>query len=211
MAEFAAAALASAAATAGTAATAAGSLASVSAGVGAASSAVLAGAGAAGGIGSLLSGLGSLGGLSTVGSILSGVATVGSVLNTQRAGDQAAKSYELNAQDAETSALIETNQGTERRTSLKAALIQAVGERDVATAASGTDLSFGTAALARREAIADSERALTVDQNTTDVRVARLRERAASLRQMGSQARGGALAKAAGIGITGLASQLERG
>jgi hypothetical protein len=209
---FSAAALASLAATAGTTGAAAtGGLAGVAGGVSAASGAFLSGAGVASGAGfggSLLSALGST---STWGSILSGVATVGSVLNTQRAGDVTAQGYELNALDAETNVKVEENQGIERRTSLKAALVKALGDRDVATAAGGSDLSFGTPVIARQEAVKDSERALTVDKQTEDVRTARLKERAASYRIAAANTRSGSLSKAAGIGITGLASVLRRG
>lgn len=209
---FSSAALASLAATAGTTgATAAVGTSAITAGSTLAPL-TLAGVQSAVGIGSaggsLLS---AFGGMSTVTSILSGVATVGSMMNTQRAGDVAAMSYELNAQDAETSAKIEGNQEIDRRTSLKAALVKAIGERDVATAASGADLSFGTPAIARREAIADTERAIATSGQTSNLRQSRLLERAASYRTMALNTQYGALAKAAGTGLTGLAGIVARG
>ena len=152
-----------------------------------------------------------IGATSTVASILAGGATVLSVLSTQRAAEQKAQSLELKASDAETGVGLETAQGLERRNSLKAALVQAVGDRDVAAAASGVDLSFGTPVVARNQAITDGERALSVDQSTEDFRKSRLLESAASYRAMASQARSGGLGAAAALALDGGAKLLRRG
>lgn len=171
-------------------------------------SAAAAGAAGAGAGGSLLASLGST---SMWASILAGGATVASVLANQRAGQTQAFSYEMAANDAELETKIEEVQGIERRTSLKAALVQALGDRDVATAASGVDLSFGTPTVARSEAIKDTERALSSDQATEEFRVARLRERASNYRMMAAQSRGGTLAKSAGIALEGAGRVIRRG
>lgn len=144
-------------------------------------------------------------------SILQGGATVASVLAAQRAGAAEGQKFELAAGDAETNILIEANRATEKRISLKQSLVNALGERDVAYAASGVDLSFGTPVAARRQAVADTERALAIEKSGSDLTVARLRERAASYRLAGVNAREGALAKAAGLGLSGAADILRRG
>lgn len=168
-------------------------------------------AGAAGTVASAGSGLlSAVGGASTVFSIMSGGATVASVLQSQRAGEQQARSLNLQAQDAESNVAIEQVQGLERRNSIKQSLVRALGERDVAAAASGVDLSFGTPAIARQEAQAEGERALRLDQSTEDLRVARLRERAASYRQLALEARAGGLGKAAIAALEGGARLANR-
>lgn len=165
-------------------------------------------AAAASGGGSLFS---ALGGLSTVAGILSGGATIASVLAAQRAGNAEGNKLEYQAQDAETEVRVEEIKGLERRNSIKASLIQAIGERDVAAAASGVDLTFGTPVNARREAKEDAERAIGGDQATEDFRKARLRERAANYRIAASEARSGGLLKAATLAASGAADILRRG
>lgn len=172
-------------------------------------SAASAGMGAAAASGATL--LGALGQTSTWATILQGGATVGSVLAAQRAGQADAWKLDMAARDAEIEIGVEEVKGLERRNSIKAALVEAIGERDVAAAASGLDLTFGTPALARREAQRDAERALGNDLATEEFRKARLRERAANYRIAAGQARSGALAKAAGLALTGAASMLRRG
>jgi len=193
MAEFAAAALASFAEV--------GAAAGGSAALGAGSAAVSGGG--------FLAGLTSFGGIAA--SVLSGAATIGSVLATQQGAEQKAQSLELQALDAEMNVKVEQNQGIERRNSLKAALVQAIGDRSVATAASGVDLSFGTPVQARQEAVTAEQNALASDVRTEEFRKSRLLERAASYRLMASQERSGGLAKAAGIGASGFANLLRRG
>lgn len=193
MAEFAAAALATVAESAGLAGATAGEF-----GVAISSSA----------LGDAVAGI--AGSTSTVASILGGTATVASVLAAQRAGEEKAKSLELAAGDAESDSALEVNRGTERRTGLRKQLLVALGERDVATAASGVDLSFGTPAVARQEATKESERALSVDQQTEELRRARLAERAGSYRRMAEEARTGGLAKAAGLALAGGANLNRR-
>lgn len=166
-------------------------------------------AGAASSVGSSLTA--ALGTTSTWASILSGGATVASVLAMQQSGETKAFSLNAQADDADLQARVEAVQGLDRRNSLKAALVQAVGERDVATAASGVDLSFGTPTIARGEAIKDGERAIDVDQSTEDFRRQRLLERAGNFRMMAGQARNGALGSAAALALEGGAKLLKRG
>lgn len=188
--EFAAAALTSIASTTGSAASAIG---------GAVSS------GAAG----LFSG--ATGFASTAASILSGGATVLSVLNAQRSGEAKADNLLMQAADSDTNARIEQLQGLDRSNSLKAKLVQQLGERDVATAASGVDLSFGTPVVARAQDVRAGERALAIDADTTETRIARLRERAANYRIGASQARSGGLGQAAALALEGGVRLMRRG
>lgn len=202
MAEFAASALASAAAASGAAAAAATPV------VGIAGSMAVPTFGAAAATGGILS---SIGGISTVASILGGTATVASVLAASRAGDEKARALELSADDAETEGMLEINKGSERRAGLRRQLIATLGERDVAAAASGIDLSFGTPAQARKEAVRDAEDALDTDQTNEQIRRARLAERAGSYRRMAVEARSGGLARAASLALEGGARLARRG
>jgi hypothetical protein len=189
---------------------AAAALTSIASSFGGASAAG-AGAGAAASAGAAATAGSSLFSASTAFSVLSGGATVLSVLNAQRAGEAKAAALNAQADDADTQTQIEQLQSTERQTSLKKSLIAQLGQRDVATAASGVDLSFGTPAIARQQDITDSERALSIDQNTTDGRVARLRERAANYRIQASQASAGGLGQAATLALEGGAKLFKRG
>lgn len=150
-------------------------------------------------------------GASTASSILSGASTVLSVLNAQRAGEAKAMALEAQADDAIAQSQLENIQGMDRQSSLKRSLALALGQRDVATAASGTDISFGTAAIARREAITDADRALATDQETTNLNMSRLNQRSANYRIMAEQARAGGLANAVSLALEGGAKLLKRG
>lgn len=152
-----------------------------------------------------------LAGGSTVFSILSGTATALSVMSTMRAGEAKAQSLELAAGDAETETRLEANKTIERKTSLRKALIETIGERDVAAAASGVDLSFGTPATARREAVTDTERALSLEDSGEEFRRARLLERSASYRRMAAESRSGGLGRAAALAFEGGARLFRRG
>lgn len=191
---------------------AAAALTSIGSTISAGASAVVPGAIGATSIGGapLVAGSG-LFGASSVFSVLSGGATVLSMLNANRAGEAKAAALNAQADDADTQTQIEQIQGTARQTSLKKALVAQLGERDVATAASGVDISFGTPAIARRQDITDSERALSIDQDTTDSRAARLRERAANYRIQAQQASAGGLGTAAALALEGGAKLFKRG
>lgn len=183
--EFAASALASVANTAGT----------VSAPMAILPPAQAAASGAAAfGGGPVLSALGSA---STWGTILSGGATALSIMSANEAADTKANSYEMMASDADLDARIEQVKGLERRTSIKQALLEAIGERDVAAAASGVDLSFGTPRIAQKEAQKEAERALSSDLSAEELRTSRLAERATSYRLQAASMRKGALLQTA--------------
>lgn len=125
----------------------------------------------------------------SLGSILQGTIGVLGVLSEIGAGNAEAERLELQALDAEREQPLETLQGIERRSSIKRAMVDAIGAQDVAYAASGLDLSFGTAAQARKEAFREADLALTADAGTEQTRVARLAERAANYRSAAKRAR----------------------
>lgn len=163
-----------------------------------------------------LSTLGSLamiagGGASLVSSILSGSATAASALATEKAGEEKAQALELSAEDEQVNTGVEVVQGAERERTIKAALLKTIGERDVATAASGVDLTFGTPVQARKEAVRDAENALSINQSTTAFNVNRLNERSANFKLLAQQARSGALAKSAALSLEGAARLFRRG
>lgn len=136
--------------------------------------------------------------------ILQGVATVGGLVASIAAGNEDAAQAELAASDAEQEKGLEVLQGIERRRSIRAAMRDATGAIGSAYAASGLDLSFGTAAQARTDAYREADLALTSDTSTESGRIARLSERAANYRSSAKRA------KRMGVirGVTGAASQL---
>lgn len=154
---------------------------------------------------------GAVGGASTIAGILSGGATALSVLMGIGASREEATSLELAANDAKSEQVDEELLGLQRRNALKKDLIQALGERDVAYAASGVDLSFGTPAEARASAQEDYNRAVSVDIGTERSRIARLQERADLLRARAKSVRRGGLLQGLLQGLSGGADILYRG
>ena len=120
--------------------------------------------------------------------ILQGGATVLGLVSSIAAGKADQAQAEMMAADAEAEKPLETLKGIDRRRSLKLATAEAVGEIDAAYAASGVDLSFGTAAEARKDAFREADLGMTSDSMTTMTRLSRLSERAANYRQMGKRA-----------------------
>jgi len=166
------------------------------------------GAAAVGGAGASTGAL--LGAGSLLSTILAGTATVAGMMGATGAGEEQARTLNAQAMDARTEQEIEQLRGGERRDSLRRSLLQTLGERDVAAAASGIDLSFGTAAMARDEAERDAERALTTDQATEDLRVSRLQEREGEFRLAARAAKKAGRLKAVGLGVQGAASMTRR-
>lgn len=165
--------------------------------------------GTAAGAASAGSGLFGAGSLFTT--ILSGTATVAGMLGAANAGEEQARTLTAQATDARTEQDIERLRGTDRRDGLRRSLLQTLGERDVAAAASGVDLSFGTAAIARNEAERDAESAFGIDKSTEDMRVARLQERESEFLRSAAAAKKAGRIKAFGLGIQGAASIGKRG
>lgn len=119
------------------------------------------------------------------------------------AGNADAEAAELAAQDAEREKPLETLQGISRRTGIKAEMMDRIAGQDVANAASGVDLSFGTPLQARKDAFRQGDVALETDMGTEQTRIARLDERAANYRKRAKRARASGLFDALTIGLKG--------
>lgn len=169
---------------------------SAAAGAGAAAGASAAGA-AAGGI--------------SAASILQGATGILSMVASIGAGNAEAEQFELAADDAAREVPLETLQGINRRTSIKAAMAQQIGEQDVAYAASSTDLSFGTPAQARKEAFREADLAIATDVGTEQTRVARLREREVNYRKRAGKARSAGFLNGLTTGLSTFSSIADRG
>ncbi len=174
-------------------------------GGGAAAATTAAGTGAAvgTGVGAATSGM-------SLATLLQGTATVFGAISALNAGKADAEAFELAAQDAEREKPLETLQGINRRAGIKQKMMEQIGEQDVAYAASGVDLSFGTPTEARRDAFRNADLELTSDVGTEQTRVARLDERAANYRKRAKRARSAAAIDAIGIGLKGFSSIAER-
>jgi hypothetical protein len=140
----------------------------------------------------------------TITSILEGTASVLGIVSSIAAGNADAEAAEAAARDADGEQAVENLQGISRRRSLRLAALEAMGDMDVANAASGVDLSFGTAAQAQTEALRELDLALTSDAGTQQTRVARLQERAASYRRTAKRARTAGLVGGLSAGVSTL-------
>lgn len=151
-----------------------------------------AGAAAAGAGAAAATGAAAAGGIS-FSTILQGGLGILSAISAINAANTQADNLELQADDARREQPLETLQGITRRTSIKKAMMDAVGEQDVAYAASGTDLSFGTPSVARTQAFREADTALETDNGTQITRQARLQEREANYLKMARKARQGGI------------------
>ncbi len=167
-------------------------------GGGAAATGATAAAGAAG-VGAATGGI-------SLSSILTGITTVGGLAFSVMSGSAEAAAMKAQAADADREQALENLQGIDRRRALKAAASEAIGEMDAAYAASGVDLSFGSARQARQSAYRELDLGLTSDAGTQETRLARLQERAANYRRAAKRA------KLSGVvgGIAGAADALRR-
>lgn len=148
---------------------------------------------------------------STIASILQGTATALSVFAGIGAANTEADALEMAAGDAEREKALETLQGVERRSSIKRAMMDAIGEQNVATAASGVDLSFGTPGQARREAFREADLGIETANATEQTRVSRLTERAANYHSRAKSTRRAGLLTGLGKGAEGASNILLRG
>jgi hypothetical protein len=168
-------------------------------------------AGAMGGGGGAAKAGSDLGGGSIVGSILSGGASLLQMSALRAAGRQKAMDLTFQSQDTATEIAQENIQATGRQNGLRQALLDTIGERDAAYAASGVDIGFGTPALARQEASASAESAIAQDAAGTNARVSRLNAKAQNLLIMARQARRSADAEATTVGLSAVGRLLARG
>ncbi len=146
-----------------------------------------------------------LGSALSIGSILKGALTIGSMISSINAGNARAEEATLAAQDAEAQKPLETLQGIDRRTSIKQALAETVGNIDTSYAASGTDLSFGSPSEARAQAFRKADSAISTETGTEQIRTGRLDERAANYKRKADNARASGYLDAGMTGIKLLA------
>lgn len=140
----------------------------------------------------------------TIANILGGAASLMSVFSGISAANASADALEAQAIDAEREIPLENIRGVQRRTSLIRDLGEAIGAQDVAYASSGVDLSFGSAAQARRDAFREADNAIAQDVGTQETRVTRLKERASIYRDNARKRRRLGLVQAgAGLVSTG--------
>lgn len=175
-----------------------------------------AGAGAAGtaGAGAAAAGAGAAAGAASsfsLASLLQGGATVLSMFSSINAGNAEAEQLELQADDAAREKPLETLQGISRRTGLKRAAADSIGAMDVAYAASGTDLSFGTPLQARKDAYRELDAGLEADAGTQMTRTARLEERRKNFLRMAGRAKSKGIWDAIGTGFQGATAIANRG
>lgn len=138
--------------------------------------------------------------------LLQGTATVLGMASSVAAGNADAEAATLAADDAAREVPLETLQGIKRRSSIKQEMMDRIGDQDVAYAASGVDLSFGTPGQARKEAFRQGDLGLESDTGTEQTRVARLQEKEAAYRKRAARARSGGWFDAAMIGLNGASS-----
>ncbi|WCA60334.1 hypothetical protein G6M16_007425 [Agrobacterium tumefaciens] len=143
-------------------------------------------------------------------SLLQGTATVLGMVQSINAGRADAEALTAAADDAAREVPLETLQGINRRTAIKQQMMDSIGQQDVAYAASGVDLSFGTPSQARKEAFRQTDLAVTSDVGTEQTRIGRLQEREAEYRKRASRAKRSALFDAALIGFKGATSIADR-
>jgi hypothetical protein len=143
--------------------------------------------------------------------ILQGTASVLGLVSAISAGAAEGEALELQAKDAEREQNLETLQDIERRGSIKQAMVDALGAQDVAYAASGLDLTFGTARQARSDAFREADLALTSSAGTTTTRLSRLAERAANYRSAAKRARIGGFISGLGGFASNIAGIVQRG
>lgn len=121
--------------------------------------------------------------------ILQGMATALGIATTLAGASADADQMEAAAIDAERESDLENLQGVQRRASIRREMADALAAQDVAYAASNVDLSFGTAAAARKDALREGDLATAMDAGTQMTRQSRLSERAANYRAGAKRAR----------------------
>ncbi|MCF1478138.1 hypothetical protein FS782_13765 [Agrobacterium vitis] len=158
-------------------------------------------AGTAATVGSAVGTAGTVGGAAagglSISSILQGTAGVLSAVSAVSAGNAQAEGYEQAATEAQSNQRLTTLEGISRRSSIKQAMVDQVGQQDVAYAASGTDLSFGTPNQARKEAFREADLGIATQVGTQQTTQAQLSDREKSYRKMAGKARLGGWVNAA--------------
>lgn len=142
------------------------------------------------------------GGLS-ISQILGGTATLLSAVSSIAAGNAQGDALEAQARDAQDQKPLELLQGLQRKNDIKRATMQAVAEIDTTTAASGTDLTYGTPVQARKAAFNEGDSGLNTNANTTGATLDRLDLRNKEYLKMARNARTAGLFDGFVTGLSG--------
>ena len=125
----------------------------------------------------------------SISQLLGGSATILSAAASIAAGNQQAEMYEDQARETRMQKPLELIEGLHRRNEIKKATAQAVADQDVAYAASGADLSFGTPTVARSQAFREGDYAANTNAMTTGNSIDQLELKSKSYLQMAGRAR----------------------
>ncbi|WP_156899387.1 hypothetical protein [Pleomorphomonas koreensis] len=138
-------------------------------------------------------------------SILSGTASLLSVVAGMAGANADAEALEQQAREADMEQQTEGVKGRANQLAIKREMMDAVGQRDVAAAASGVDLSFGTAAEVRKDAFREADQALTSNTFTTMSNQSQYEQRAATYRKRAKQVKSAGIMNALVGGLTAFA------
>lgn len=125
----------------------------------------------------------------SISQLLAGGATVLSTVASISAADAQGDALEAQAAEAQAQKPLELIEGLSRRNEIKKATMSAVADQDVAYAASGADLSFGTPRQARSNAFREGDHALNTNALTIGATLDQLDLRSKTYLGMASRAR----------------------
>ena len=125
----------------------------------------------------------------SISQLLGGATTILSAAASIAAGNQQAEMYEQQARETEMQKPLELIEGLQRRNEIKKATAAAVAEQDVAYAASGADLSFGTPTVARSNAFREGDYALNTNSAVTGNTIDQLEVKRKNYLQLAGRAR----------------------
>lgn len=141
----------------------------------------------------------------TLSQILGGTASLLSVVAGMAGANAEAQALEQQAREADMQQQTEGVKGKANQLAIKREMMDAIGQRDVAAAASGVDLSFGTAAQVRKDAFREADQALTSNTFTTMSNQSQYEQRAASYRKRAKQVKSAGVLNALVGGLTAFA------
>lgn len=141
----------------------------------------------------------------TLSQIISGTASLLSVFAGMAGANADAEALEQQAQEANMAQQTEGVKGKANQLAIKREMMDAIGQRDVAAAASGVDLSFGTAAEVRKDAFREADQALNSNSFTTMSNMGQYEERAANFRKRAKQVKSAGIMNALVGGLTAFA------
>lgn len=138
-------------------------------------------------------------------SILTGTASLLSVISGMAGASADAEALNQQAREADMEQQTAAVKGKANQLAIKREMMDAVGQRDVAAAASGVDLSFGTAAQVRKEAFREADQALDSNSLTTMSTMSQYEQRAATYRKRAKQVKSAGIMNALVGGLTAFA------